>query len=144
MKVNNKGTCFVSVVKCIDCHKTIYEYEKEYYLSLCEECWRHKSKSKNIIIKQLLPYQAKKYKNKDQDEEEDEEDEEEDEEDEEEDEEDEEDGEDEEDESLQNTGRGITYHKRCSKCNDSIDSNNYIKHRTLCKKCHNHNRSKNR
>ena len=31
----------------------------------------------------------------------------------------------------------------CSACNIKIDEKNYIKHRTLCEKCHNENRRKN-
>ena len=31
----------------------------------------------------------------------------------------------------------------CTICNIMIDENNYLKHRTICKKCHNENRRKN-
>ena len=31
----------------------------------------------------------------------------------------------------------------CSACNIKIDENSYLKHRTICKKCHNENRRKN-
>ena len=33
--------------------------------------------------------------------------------------------------------------RNCSICNIIIDENNYLKHRTICKKCHNENRRKN-
>ena len=33
--------------------------------------------------------------------------------------------------------------RNCSACNKKIDENNYQKHRTICKKCHNENRRKN-
>ena len=33
--------------------------------------------------------------------------------------------------------------RNCSVCNIMIDENNYLKHRTICKKCHNENRRKN-
>ena len=33
--------------------------------------------------------------------------------------------------------------RNCSTCNIKIDENNYLKHRTICKKCHNTNRRKN-
>ena len=33
--------------------------------------------------------------------------------------------------------------RNCSKCHITIDENNYLKHRTICKKCHNENRIKN-
>ena len=33
--------------------------------------------------------------------------------------------------------------RNCSVCNINIDENNYLKHRTICKKCHNENRRKN-
>ena len=33
--------------------------------------------------------------------------------------------------------------RNCSACNIKIDENNYLKHRTVCKKCHNENRRKN-
>ena len=33
--------------------------------------------------------------------------------------------------------------RNCSACNIKIDENNYLKHRTICKKCHNENRRKN-
>ena len=33
--------------------------------------------------------------------------------------------------------------RNCSVCNIVIDENNYLKHRTICKKCHNENRRKN-
>ena len=31
----------------------------------------------------------------------------------------------------------------CSACNINLDENNYLKHRTICKQCHNENRRKN-
>ena len=33
--------------------------------------------------------------------------------------------------------------RNCSACNIKIDENNYLKHRIICKKCHNENRRKN-
>ena len=33
--------------------------------------------------------------------------------------------------------------RNCSVCNIMIDENNHLKHRTICKKCHNENRRKN-
>ena len=33
--------------------------------------------------------------------------------------------------------------RNCSACNIKIDENNYLKYRTVCKKCHNENRRKN-
>ena len=33
--------------------------------------------------------------------------------------------------------------RNCSACNIMIDENKYLKHRTICKKCHNDNRTKN-
>ena len=33
--------------------------------------------------------------------------------------------------------------RNCSACNIKIDENNYLKHRTICKTCHNENRTKN-
>ena len=33
--------------------------------------------------------------------------------------------------------------RNCSACNIKIDENNYLKHRTFCKQCHNENRRKN-
>ena len=33
--------------------------------------------------------------------------------------------------------------RNCSACDIKIDENNYLKHRTICKKCHNENRRKN-
>ena len=33
--------------------------------------------------------------------------------------------------------------RNCSACNINLDENNYLKHRTICKKCHNENRRKN-
>ena len=33
--------------------------------------------------------------------------------------------------------------RNCSACNKNLDENNYLKHRTICKKCHNENRRKN-
>ena len=33
--------------------------------------------------------------------------------------------------------------RNCSACNIKIDENNYLKHRTICKKCYNENRRKN-
>ena len=33
--------------------------------------------------------------------------------------------------------------RNCSTCDILIDENNYVKHRTICKKCHNENRRKN-
>ena len=33
--------------------------------------------------------------------------------------------------------------RNCSACNIKIDENNYLKHRTICKKCYNGNRRKN-
>ena len=33
--------------------------------------------------------------------------------------------------------------RNCSKCNIIIDENNCLKHKTICKKCHNENRRKN-
>ena len=33
--------------------------------------------------------------------------------------------------------------RSCSACNINIDENNYLKHRTICKKCQNENRRKN-
>ena len=33
--------------------------------------------------------------------------------------------------------------RNCSVCDIMIDENNYLKHRTICKKCHNENRRKN-
>ena len=33
--------------------------------------------------------------------------------------------------------------RNCSACNINIDGNNYLRHRTICKKCHNENRRKN-
>ena len=33
--------------------------------------------------------------------------------------------------------------RNCSACNIKIDENKYLKHRTICKKCHNENRRKN-
>ena len=33
--------------------------------------------------------------------------------------------------------------RNCSACNIMIDENNYLKHRTICKKGHNENRRKN-
>ena len=33
--------------------------------------------------------------------------------------------------------------RNCSACNIKIDENNYLKHRTICKKCHKENRRKN-
>ena len=33
--------------------------------------------------------------------------------------------------------------RNCSACNIKIDENNYLKHRTICKKCHNEKRRKN-
>ena len=33
--------------------------------------------------------------------------------------------------------------RNCSACNINLDENNYPKHRTICKKCHNENRRKN-
>ena len=131
MNFLKKGTCFVSCVKCIDCSRTIFEGEKEYYLSICEKCWRHKIKIMNIIIKQLLP--KHEYQNEDEYEDEDDDDD---------DDQDEDEDDDDEDQPLRNTGRGLICHKTCSKCGCRIDSNNYIKHRTICKKCHNQNRSK--
>ena len=32
--------------------------------------------------------------------------------------------------------------RNCSACNIKIDENNYLKHGTICKKCHNENRRK--
>ena len=119
--ITNKGARLVPIVNCMDCYRNIYEHEYGYYFNICEECWLRKNESINIIMKQLLPYRAQKYKNKedvDVDEDED------------------------VDGFLQNTGRGISHHKRCSKCNDRIKSTIYIKHRTICKKCHNQNRNK--
>ena len=34
--------------------------------------------------------------------------------------------------------------RNCSACDIMIDENNYLKHRTICKKCHNENRRKNK
>ena len=34
--------------------------------------------------------------------------------------------------------------RNCSACNIMIDENNYLKHWTICKKCHNENRRKNK
>ena len=33
--------------------------------------------------------------------------------------------------------------RNCSACNINLDENNYLKYRTICKKCHNENRRKN-
>ena len=33
--------------------------------------------------------------------------------------------------------------RNCTACNIMIDENNYLKHRTICKRCHNENRRKN-
>ena len=33
--------------------------------------------------------------------------------------------------------------RNCSACNIKIEENNYLKHRTICKECHNENRRKN-
>ena len=33
--------------------------------------------------------------------------------------------------------------RNCSACNIKIDESNYLKHRTICKKCHNENGRKN-
>ena len=33
--------------------------------------------------------------------------------------------------------------RNCSACNINLDENKYLKHRTICKKCHNENRRKN-
>ena len=33
--------------------------------------------------------------------------------------------------------------RNCSACNIKIDENNYLKHRTICRKCHNENRRRN-
>ena len=33
--------------------------------------------------------------------------------------------------------------RNCSACNINLDEYNYLKHRTICKKCHNENRRKN-
>ena len=33
--------------------------------------------------------------------------------------------------------------RNCSACNINLDEKNYLKHRTICKKCHNENRRKN-